>query len=758
MVVVGLVAKWGCLLPGIVVLLCLVILQPTTSAWAEDADGISVAIVIDQSESMSGSPREKPSDPEGHRVSLAQQIVYLLALDARNSPRVHDVSVIEFGTQAKVSIDNLRLAHDAGDADRAVRAAHLAVDQLSARDMIYTDTPAAFRAALQTFGPAPAAGPLRRRVLVLVTDGRPERRATSLDTLRSEIKSLSTQLRGRGTELWVIAIDSKSDPYWNTPPAGGGQPDGEFWRDVTAAPDHAILAPNPFPGIARLANEIVDRWLNAGKSETVEGEVYSATPYLRRIVFRVQYAHPTFPLKLVDPGGREITPLAGASGISPEIFNVFEVNRPEPGAYRLSGFDRSRTDVNVQPLGPAISLVDPVGEVALDSPSRLVLQLEYEPGVAVVPLADWPISGSLHVISPSKKTLDLPLRSEASGRLLTDWTPAEPGIYSIDVAAQAHAPDGTSYDLQRGAQPLRIQISVAQHPTYSLMLESPAADRPLTVMPWTRHASFSFRLVEGSDKTVEDLATSVSQPATFLSAVPLGRSGVASGPPLPVRAEGGRLVLDMPVDFKLGRGEGWLSAVPLGFRITPQGPLLDGRRLVSVRVPPPAVPERAAGDPMSLTGFAVRFPWWLAAAAVLIGIAAAAGAVIGVGLWQAPRLRVRSEDQRRGNVVELAVYDRRRGLTAGKVLPVSGVYRQTYKNVIQLDDQNRPIMMERLSYRRLQSVGDRPVAEVVYRLHGKKQSHRQIIRANPEGDPVRALGDNNWHIALRTKSVRQRAA
>ena len=197
--------------------------------------------------------------------------------------------------------------------------------------------------------------------------------------------------------------------------------------------------------------------------------------------------------------------------------------------------------------------------------------------------------------------------------------------------------------------------------------------------------------------------------------------------------------------------------VERALRIEPNESLRDGRRLSGIRLPGGAVPERVAGDPMTLAGFSLPWPHWVIVGLGAIIAALASGTVIGVALWQIPRHRIRLEDRRRGASVELIVYDRRRGYRSGRQIPVTGIYRQTFKSVVEVQDAGTRRKIAELSLRRMDGAGGRPTAEVTYRYDGDPKPYSHIIKANPDGEKLRGLKDNEWFIALRETTARTAA-
>src|SRR4051794_12896820 len=296
---------------------------------ARAASPIDLVVVIDQSGSMWGNPEFHPgkNDPWQHRIGATKQIIFRLIQNAADTGAVHRVSVVEFADEAQVPLSGEDIRVSKGDPSAMDRLRARLETAVSAKDWGNTNTAAAMQAALgelRTMRHSDPPGP-RRRIVLLITDGRPIVPHVDNDTLRSRIRDHASHLAAEGVELWVVGLND-ADDYWT---AG----EGAFWEGL-AGKDHARLAENASAAMPSIFQTIVDDWLGV-RSTLVTGEQYECPPYLRRILFNVTYGRPGAEAKILDPDGNVVPRTAGGPAVAPGTFAQFAIDDPKPGTYAI---------------------------------------------------------------------------------------------------------------------------------------------------------------------------------------------------------------------------------------------------------------------------------------------------------------------------------------------------------------------------------------------------------------------------------------
>ncbi len=722
---------------------------------------LDVVIVLDQSESMDGSVQhhELPSDPDGRRIIVVREIIHRLGLDASQNSRHHRVSLIEFGTEVHVAIDGLELNSDPSTPNAPVVAADLATKGLTCKNMVYTDTPGALKRALAQLTRIGAGELLRQQIVLLITDGEPDRPNAKLPQLRHEIEAIQAKFDDVGKlglhgkpELWVIGVDTTGN-FWDKTADSRPISDGKFWQKI-AGGDRAQRAPTVFPAMVQLVDTDVGHWLGDPPPQTLVDR-YTAKPYLRELLFTVHYPEARPPTVLTGPSGEEIPVFDGASLGATGFYNTFLVSDPGPGDYTLN-LNNQQAWFNVREFGPTVTLNEPAGEVARDTQTNLVFTLGLSKrGSPVDFLPEWPVSGTFAITGPDGRVTEVPVHTGDHGRVLGDWLPTQPGAYHGELKLTAKDPDGPPFNLFRGADANRFDLTVSQHAPYHLVLESPNPSQAIWVSPGRGNLDLRFRLFEGTTRGVDTLTSVLATPNSWLTAQIFDGSGVPRGADIPVTVDGDTFVLTLPLDFSFWRGEGWAQPIVRSLRLVAHEPLKDGRQLAGLRLADGQPAERIGSDPLSLAGFVIRWSPVLVVGFVVVVLLAMIIAVALLLRWHIPRRQVRNEDARRGAKIELDIYDSRKSYMGGRRLPVTGVYRAKFKNVADnIPGPSGAMRLVSLDYKRLESPSGRPMAEVIYRYDGQTTPQRHTLRASPDGEPLKG-GAIDWIIALRSTQQRQ---
>lgn len=656
------------------------------SASGTEMSGLDVIILIDQSGSMYGAGlRGNGNDKYNHRIGQAKNIVYRLAEHVEGTPLIHRVSVIDFGSKASVAFPSqLRLSFDPSDPGAALREAKTMAERyLSPKNLGDTNTPEAMALGLQELDRMQAAEALteRRRVMLILTDGRPDLpNVKSLDVLRGEVTTEAGALKSKDVGLWVVGLND-AENYWN-------EGDGEFWEKVTG-PGRARLAETSSTSISALVQEIVNEWLDV-KGIAI-GKEYDCPPYLRRIIFNVNFSLPRALVSITDPAGKNIPLSSGGTSSTPGTFARFIVDDPAPGLYRINQ-DPTRSYTNfVEPFSPNIKRLSPSAKTSREAEARIVFQATNSRGEPLEILPGWPINASIVITSPSGTVQEIPATFEGDGKFQGSWKPSDLGLHRVRLKGMVTLKSGAPFDVfGSDAHSYDDRLEVDNSRPYFLQITVPNPASGLRVMPWGNSAKVELSLLDSGKNRVANPESIVKDPATWLSLQVLDKSGVPLGAPVPLALNSsGSFESSVPVKLDWKSGEGWWTSGKLNLRVIAQPERMAAEHFLdSVYLPQEIEDKRVGGDPLTVGAIDVSYPWWLLLLAVLVLVSIPLAL-----LWRLlPSGLVWFADLRRRRTVELKIYDGNNDPNGDYAKRLPATSRQSFnydrKLTLQVDGQD----------------------------------------------------------------------
>ncbi len=720
--------------------------------------GIDLIFLIDQSGSMWHDPRypSGPNDRWGHRIVAAHDTIERLAEDAESGQAVHRVTVIDFATIATVALDTYEIRRQPGQPGAALSQARMMATKYVAERKdprnVFTDTAAAFRlaaTALQKFGPAPAN---RRRVLILITDGRPYVDSGNpdrmLETQRRDIQSSIDGLKKLGVHISVLGLSDATD-YWNS--SKNGLRDGEYWEKATGG--NATLAQHAFPDLHQIIGGLLDPWL-ASKSVVVSGDTVIIPPFLRRAVFSAVFDQPDAPLDIYDPSGRLVrTPPANPGARLRRI----AIANPTAGIWRIVRQTGFSYFIRLETQPPGVERLEPLGLAALQTTTKLTLRLTGDGGAPMAVAAPDIVAATVTIVSPSGGATARPLAVLADGALTTDWLPAEGGRHDLRVSLQArHA--GSTVDVfagtGAGAQ-ATVEVST-QRPVF-LALVAPDPSVTITTYGGTPTVDTEFGLVEPDGKPLSPADVGLSDPTAFLSLQTIDPAGLAIGTPIAATFDKttGHWRIPVPVAIAWSAGEGWWGPAQVRLRAQPATLQLAGDRVLdSLRLPKGSEHLRLAADPWTVGPIAVALPFALLVLACLVLGALSLAAIAGLLLRGIPAAIIHARDTGSGRRLEISVYDPVADpfRQSARTIPVGGRSRVCADRSIVLQVAGVPTTLP--TFRFIRDLADTrtPTGELRYRWPKDTRDRTMRLRA---GEAVRQLMGNDASQCVVSLNVRK---
>lgn len=716
---------------------------PGGAPTAAPFTGLDVTILIDQSGSMWKSPR---NDQYAHRIGQSKNLIYRLAEHVEGTPFVHQVSVIDFGDNPTVALSAYVIRFDPTDPGGALRDTKTVVERAVAeRPLGNTNTPEAMRLSLAEYAKMAAAQGSngRRRVMLIITDGRPDLPGRTLPDLQAGVRSQTQALKGENVELWVVGLNDASN-YWN---AG----DGSFWESVTTQPGHARLAESASAKIFTIMQDIADDWLGS-KSAALNGDEYECPPYLRRIVFSVNMGQPRSAVGVVNPDGQDIPASSGGPATNPGNFARFVVDDPKVGVYKIKRDPTRSYGWRVEETAADIKRLSPAGATGLEAPARILFQARTSQGTPLEVLPEYPLSGVIVVTPPSGTAVELKTEYQGSGKFSARWQPPALGTYRVRLKGLVKLKNGSEVDIfESNAASYDEALVVSDlRPLFVRFVEPDPVNGFRMLRPRDEMA-LKFVVVDAKGNKVSNLADLVSDPASWLRLERVDQSGAPlSGPPLPLSAAAdGTFTGTIPTQLNWTRGEGWAKSGHTHLRLVEQpGRVAAGNYLDSVELPQDADEQRIGGDPLALT-MRVRFSWLILGPALALALGLA-----GVCVWLfvkrvLPRGLVWLADRRRGRTVVINLYNAVSDPEGyyGRKFSITGGNQFNFDRAYRVSTDERDYTAVRLRVTR-KPRADRVEAEVLYAWDADPQK-RYSARLRKDGiEHLQGLPHSDYAISL----------
>ena len=719
----------------------------SATAPAAGFSGLDVTILLDQSGSMWQNPR---NDRYAHRIGQSKNLIYRLAEHVDGTPLVHRLSVIDFGDTASVALSNHVMRYNPADPGGALRDAKAVIERVVIeRPLRNTNTVDALHLALAEYSKMDAAQALpgRRRVLLLITDGRPDLPGRSLPDLQTAVRNEAQALKAQHVELWVVGINDASN-YWN-------EGDGAFWESVTESPGHARLAETASSKIFTIMQDIADDWIGS-KSAALKNDEYNCPPYLRRIVFSVNMGQPRSAVGVTDPDGQDIPASSGGPSINPGNFSRFVVDEPKIGVYKIKRDPTRSYSWRVEETAADIKRLAPAKATGLEAPARILFQARDNKGNPLQMLDEYPINGVIAITPTTGSPVELKADYLGDGKFgVTQWKPPALGTYRVRIKGLVKLKDGSEVDVfQSNASSYDEVIAVNNLHAYFLRLENPEPATGFRVLKPGSEGELKFVVVDAKGNKVTNLAGLVKDPASWIKLDLVDKSGASSGGPTPALslATDGTFSTTLPLQLDWLRGEGWWSSGGLNIRLSEEaGRIATGNYLDSIELLPEAESQRIGGDPLALS-LKVRFSWIILAAALLIGLV-----IVGTALFLAlrrllPKAMIWIADRYRGRTVALNIYDADLDPDgfSGRKFSLTGGAQFNYDRAYSIPTEHRDYVAVKLRVNRARSV-NRVEAEVLYAWDEDPKKVYTVVLRKGKIERLKGLPRNDHAVALEEK-------
>jgi len=722
----------GCRL-AVLVLSLLSFLAAPTGAAAQPVPGLDLVVAIDQSGSLWGHPEyhPQPNDRYGHRIGATRSILERLAADAEDRSRVHRFSIVDFSDEARVAWSGHVLRHEPSDPGALGRGLEVGmVKHLGERRGVNTNTPAALRAALGELRDmdGAAAGAQRRKVVLLLTDGRPQLPPAGRGEMLERTRRAAEDLLASGAELWVVALNDSSQ-YWL-------EGDGAFWQQVVGDPARTHLAERAVPGLPAGVDRMVNEWLDLGE---VPDSPYTAPPYLGHLAFRLSFERPRDPdtVRVLSPAGRPL-PRTSADVGGPATYARFALDDPPAGPYRVEG-GAGVVHAAAEPHPPTVRRLLPAAGVDLDADTPVLFQASLGSGAPLRLAEEHPLRAVVEVVDPEGGRQEIAAEDAGEGRFRARWRPVVAGEHQLTLRGWIDH-QGSPLDVFATAAGAGGTVEVSSARALWLRLERPDPEYGLSAYPWSEEAEVRLRLT-GADGGEIPVADVVTDAVDWLTLEPLDAEGRPSAEPRALEpGTGGRFSASIPLDLAPRRTPGLWNLGSASFRVAAaEGRLAEGWEIRGIALPEGSEGLRLESDPWAVGPLPVRLARSLVWGGVLVALFLVAGIVTLVGPRALADWRVRRTD--RGRVFTVRVYDVLADPQGAMAIThrVSGRSRFKLDGKVRLTLGTETRVADRFRITRLNSPG-RAKARLDYRWSGEKKTLQTYLAAGGGPKTLRVEG------------------
>lgn len=707
------------------------------------SSGLDVTVLLDQSGSMWQNPR---NDQYAHRIGQTKNLIYRLAEHVENTPFVHRVSVIDFGDTASVALSNHVIRYDPSDVGGALRDTKAVIERVvTDKPLRNTNTADAMRLAMAEYAKMDAAQALpgRRRVMLMITDGRPDLPGQSLSELQSAVETQAQALKAQHVEMWVVGLNDASN-YWN-------DGDGGFWERITGQPGHARLAETASSKIFTIMQDIADDWLGS-KSAAPNGDEYDCPPYLRRLVFSINMGQPRSAAAVTDPDGQNIPASSGGASINPGNFVRFVVDDPKIGPYQIQRDPTRSYSWRVEETAADIKRLAPAKATGIEAPTRILFQARNSKGSPLAILSDYPINGVIVITPPAGAAVELKADYLGDGKFAARWQAPALGKYRVRLKGLVKLKSGKEVDVfESNASSYDETLEVNDLHAYFIRFDDPDPTKGFRVLLPPGEVPLKFSVVDARGNKVSNLAGLIKEPASWLQLDLVDQSGASLGSaPLPLSLTAdGTFTAKAPARLNWLGGEGWWTPGHVNIRLVEQsGRVTTGNYLDSIQLPQEAESQRIGGDPLALA-LPVRFHWITLSVVGLIVLGLLVGMLLLIGRRLLPKGLIWAADYRKGRTVIVKIYDADLDPDgySGKKFSITGGESFKYDRSLSLPTEDRDYIAVKLRIRRARSI-ERVEAEVRYSWdNDPKQTYTARLRAG-RIERLKGLPAANYAIKL----------
>jgi uncharacterized protein YegL len=478
---------------------------PRTPAQTIETLGIDIVFLVDQSGSMSGTPRNPiPTDPQGLRFRSLQYALKTLAQYRAVLPEEKTVrmSVVYFGDSARTVLDWVELDSRSPNW-QSLEVSLLTTLAATGENMGNTNFLSAFREAQTLFNLLPTGELNRSRLVVLLTDGAPcapseaswvDKNCNAFRDQTVHLDEVLSLVRGSFPsplyQLYVLALDEKNS-YWSNI--------SRSWETIVGGSERAVRILNMQSAAENflkiLSHQVRDSLSTASLAggEALVGQLlqqengvytFDAAPYLQVITINAFKTSANLqPLTIIRPDG---VPLSSSNtdvtvfGLN-EAIEAWNIRNPLPGRWTISSAAGAGLTVYIDAIAATLEF-DAPSTVTRFVPFTATFSMKDALGNVLPPYPNNAFELDLQatLVSPSGANKPINFASNNGTQFVAELLPKEEGLYFVDVRANVRNTSGQWSELFSRPRALSftslpVRFDVQGLPTADLLIQQDIA-------------------------------------------------------------------------------------------------------------------------------------------------------------------------------------------------------------------------------------------------------------------------------------------
>jgi len=358
---------------------------------------VDLAVLLDQSGSMSGAMGQPATDPKNLRIDAVKYFVNNFSTKS-DQKAPNKIGVINFGTSTPEQY--LIPLADVYYQDQQV------IDKLTSKiqplNLGETNFINALKSAVSEFQVNNSFSQKRSSAVVIFTDGEPyDSRQLSLSSYFKEIKDYITQNIPSDCQIFVIGIDDKESTWSSTI---------SYWKQIV--PENRIFKINQMSDLQKTFNDVIRKIFQIPEvTPDIVGtteKAFSVPPYLETLELHAFFSIKNTTLQVYDPESNMIDfkERVGCYEIDKGTYRLYLIFNPTPGQWKYKIVGGSGTvEIYKNYIPVKVNVMVPQSPWPVSKESKVIVKFARSNGAEVISNPKYPLRIVVSILDTSNNYL-----------------------------------------------------------------------------------------------------------------------------------------------------------------------------------------------------------------------------------------------------------------------------------------------------------------------------------------------------------------